>query len=208
MATAHSITTVDILRHGRTVNDDILRGRTDTALRAEGFQQMLDQTDRLLAAGPPPWQHVHSSPLQRCRQFATHINTQLNIPITLNDGFVEMDYGDWDGQTFTHISATDGELFTNVWRAPQLHSPPNGERFQDFCQRTAAAWQQLLDQHRGQHILLVSHGGVIKSLLAAILQAPLATHSQIEVPYACISRIQIHHLPDNADWPQLVFHNR
>ncbi|MFT5577352.1 MAG: alpha-ribazole phosphatase [Paraglaciecola psychrophila] len=208
MATTHSITTVDILRHGRTLRDDILRGRTDTALHPEGYQQMIEQAERLIAPDQSHWQQLFSSPLQRCRVFAEYISTQRNIPITIDNGFIEMDYGDWDGQTFTHIRATDGELFDNVWRAPQQYSPPNGERFNDFCQRTALAWQHMLNQHRGQNILLVSHGGVIKSLLGALLQAPLVTHSNIEVPYACISRIQIHHLPDHADWPQLVFHNR
>lgn len=201
-------TTVDILRHGRTTADDILRGRVDTPLSSEGFQQMKKSLAQFTANDKSPsWQQIVTSPLQRCTTFADHVNAELGTPVKADKGFIEMDYGDWDGETFANIRASDGELFSNVWRAPHQYSPPNGETYQEFYQRIGSAWDQLLQQYQGKHVLLICHSGVIKSLLGAILHAPLSTHSRIEVPYACISRVRIQKLEDNVDWPQLVFHN-
>ena len=70
-----SVTTIDLLRHGQTVADDILRGRIDVALSDNGYQQMQS------SIAPHcdehfPWQHVISSPLKRCAAFAEDITNQ------------------------------------------------------------------------------------------------------------------------------------
>jgi broad specificity phosphatase PhoE len=205
------VTTVDLLRHGRTTADDILRGRIDVPLSDEGYQQMQQRVASYLDTDQQPrapWHNIVSSPLQRCAKFAGDLNQQHNIPITINDEFLEMDFGDWDGRDFAELKAQDPELFANIWRRPDKYQPPNGETFSGFSKRIGSAWHNLIEQHQGQHVLLVCHGGVIRALLGEIMQTPLTALSRIEVPYACLSRIRLYHQRGNPEpWPQLVFHN-
>lgn len=201
-----SVTTVDILRHGQTVADDILRGRIDVPLSEDGYQQMLDRIAPYIAGGFP-WQRLISSPLQRCALFANDLAERHDKPVLIDDGFLEMDFGDWDGRSFEELSAENPELFARIWREPHKYGPPNGESFADFTGRISAAWEQLLQRHQGEHLLLVCHGGVIRALLGAVMETPLTSISRVEVPYACLSRIRVHHQSGSEHWPQLVFHN-
>lgn len=202
----NATTTIDILRHGKTQADDILRGRIDVPLSDSGYQQMQSRVAPYVQPAAP-WQQVITSPLQRCQRFAEHIVEQHQTTMTIDQGFLEMDYGDWDGRRFEDLRAENPVLFTQVWREPHNYSPPNGETFQDFSARITRAWDSLIEQFSGQHVLLICHGGVIRALLGMIMQTPLSSLSRIEVPFACFSRIQVHHKAGEAHWPQLVFHN-
>lgn len=201
-----SFTTIDLLRHGQTIADDILRGRIDVPLSEPGYQQMVDRVHPYLSEGAP-WNHLVSSPLQRCAAFAHDLSQQHGTPMKIDHGFLEMDFGDWDGRSFEELRAEDPELFARIWREPHKYSPPNGESFELFVDRITDAWDQLLFQHQGEHVLLICHGGVIRALLTAIMQTPLTSLSRIDVPYACLSRIRIHHQDGDEHWPQLIFHN-
>lgn len=199
-------TTIDLLRHGQTTADDILRGRIDVPLSEAGYLQMSERV-RPYIADSFPWQQVISSPLQRCARFANDLGTEHGAVVTIDEGFLEMDFGDWDGRSFDELRAEDPELFTRIWREPHKYSPPNGESFEVFVNRIVGAWDKVLDRHAGEHVLVICHGGVIRALLTAVMQTPLTSMSRLDVPYACLSRIRVHHQDEQEHWPQLVFHN-
>lgn len=201
----YSVTTIDLLRHGQTIADDILRGRIDVPLSDNGYQQMQDRVAPYTVEDFP-WQQLISSPLQRCSRFTRELSDQHGSPLKIDDGFLEMDFGDWDGRSFDDLKAEDPELFKRIWREPHNYRPPNGETFEKFFARISEAWEGLLQQHQNEHVLLVCHGGVIRALLGNVMQTPLTALSRIEVPYACLSRIRVYH-QDDSHWPQLIFHN-
>jgi alpha-ribazole phosphatase len=206
LMSSHQVTIVDLLRHGQTTADDILRGRVDVPLSEAGYQQMQDS---ICAYTEPelPWQHIITSPLQRCAKFAEDMHHQYDSPLITDPGFLEMDFGDWDGRSFEDLRAEDPDLFSKIWREPNKYNPPNGESFIDFSVRISSAWESVVQQHSGKHILIVCHGGVIRALLGHIMQTPLTALSRIDVPYACLSRIKVHHQKGEPNWPQLIFHN-
>ena len=205
MSEDHFVTTIDLLRHGRTQADDILRGRIDVPLSEMGYQQMCDSVEPYTA--DIPWQRLITSPLQRCAHFAEQLQSQHGTPVSTHQGFLEIDFGDWDGRDLKELKAEDPEFFNNVWSKPHEYSPPNGESFTDFMTRISNALDSVLQQHSGEHVLVICHGGVIRALLGLIMQTPLSSLSRIDVPYACLSRIRVHHQPGKDYWPQLVFHN-
>lgn len=205
------VTTIDILRHGQTQADEILRGRIDVPLSSIGYQQMQLRLAPFISSSTTnpvvPWQQIISSPLQRCAQFSHDLARQYSSAIDIDPGFLEMDFGDWDGRPLEELKNEDPDLFQRVWSQPHKYNPPNGESFQQFSQRIHTAWGSLLSQYSGKHILLVCHGGVIRALLAHVMQTPLTALSRIEVPYACLSRVKVYYQQDQEPWPQLVFHN-
>ena len=205
------ITTVDLLRHGLPVGGEIFRGSTDVPLSDEGFVQMRAAVAKLhnscSGAKSHEWQQIISSPLQRCSVFAQEIAAAQGVVTLIDNDLREMSFGDWDGQTLAAVKAHSAGLFANFWRDPIEHTPPNAEPMAQFCQRVSAAFWQNVLAYKGQSLLMVAHGGVIRAILGEVLQSPAASLLRYDVPYASISRIHIYHEGDRY-YPQLVFHNR
>jgi len=195
----YPVTTVDLLRHGDCLGGAILRGRTDSPLSGEGWQQM-----RRALQPHAGWTRVVASPLQRCFDFATRFAREQDIPLEKRDDFRELDFGDWDGLTPSQIAARDPLLAENVYREPEAFCPPGGESLDTARQRIVAAWEPLIEAHAGGHLLLVVHGGTIRLLLEHLLQSPhLARY--MAIPMACLTRLCLYHTPEGL-YPQLLFH--
>ncbi|MCB1703750.1 MAG: alpha-ribazole phosphatase family protein [Halioglobus sp.] len=193
-----AITTVDLLRHGACEGGEIYRGRTDVSLSREGWQQMERAT-----ATADGWQVVVTSPLQRCRSFAEHCGSRLDIPVQVIGGMREMDFGEWEGRRVQEVWRSDADLVSRFYDDPGSVTPPGGEPVAEAKARVVQAWESLLQAATGQHLLLVCHGGVIRLLLSHLLQMPLATIARLHIPYASIARVQVYRR-DGRDFPVLM----
>lgn len=207
-AQAHTITTIDLLRHGECQGGEIYRGSTDVPLTENSWQQMESSiASELTMTGSCPWGKIISSPLQRCSLFAESKATAFNIPVLVDEAFREMHFGDWEGRTIKEVWKSDPDAVTAFYTDPGSVSPPNGESMQRLQDRLLPAWQDVVASHAGQHLLLVQHGGTIRVLLSWLLQMPLGAVTRLEIPYASLSRIKVF---DNGEqqFPSLVFMNR
>ena len=196
------VTTIDLLRHGEPEGGEMFRGHTDLPLTELGWQQMHDALDGDIV----PWQRIVSSPLQRCCDFAHQIAGAHSLPYHVDDQLREISFGDWDGKSFEQVRRQDNAALNQYWQDVAAHTPPNGEVLSAFNARVINCWQQLLDRHVGEHLLLVTHGGVIRILLAAVLDMPLTSITRLDVPYACLSRVQVYQTKSHPPWLQLQFH--
>lgn len=192
--------TIDLLRHGEPLGGPRYRGRRDDPLTPTGWQQM-----EAASGGNPPWQHIISSPLQRCAAFATQLSQTHSLPLHMEPHFTEIDFGDWEGMTSQQIMAQDSQRLSAYWQNPATTTPPNGETLATFEARVISAWQHLLAQHRHKHLLVVTHGGVMRVIFRHLLEIPQHALFSVDVPYACLSRLR--YTSCNRQ-PQLLFHNR
>ena len=199
--TTDVVTTVDLLRHGECQGGEIFRGRTDSPLTDAGWQQMYRALN-----GSRHWQAVVSSPMQRCLAFAEQWAQRHAVKVSVESGFREIDFGEWDGQLTADVWQQQPELAGQYFAQPCRVTPPGGEPLSAAYERIASAWQQLLNTHCGQRILLVTHGGTIRLLLAQLMSMPLDAVVRIEVPCGSRSQIRVYHQPD-GDYPSLVSHN-
>jgi alpha-ribazole phosphatase len=71
-----------------------------------------------------------------------------------------------------------------------LH-PPNGEAFLSFKDRVLEAWNELADFPDGSHVLVVTHGGVLRVVLPTVLGMPLNRSYPLHIPFASFSRIAL-----------------
>ncbi|MGB4948740.1 MAG: histidine phosphatase family protein [Candidatus Competibacter denitrificans] len=193
-------TTVDLLRHGEPEGGQKFRGAIDDPLSALGWEQM-----RTTVGNYHSWDAVISSPLIRCAAFARELTGRIDKPLTITGGFSELSFGIWEGRAVAEVNAADAQALGQFWRDPVGHPIPQGEPVADFDRRIGAAWDGLLRDYQGRHVLLVAHGGVIRMVLRRLLDMPLHRIWRIEVPYAAISRIRRHCDPEAE--PHLVFHN-
>ena len=194
-----SPTTLDLLRHGACAGGDIFRGTTDSALTEDGWRQM--------AAAVAPhrgWHRVLTSPLQRCRAFAEKHASDRGLPLQVDPGLREIHFGAWEGRDITALWREEADALEHYYRFPNTITPPNGEPLTTARDRLAVTWRALLDQHRGEHLLLVLHGGAIRLLLCQVLGAPLTSCQHFSIPHGCLIRLRVYHLPD-GEVPQLVF---
>ncbi|MNF35038.1 Alpha-ribazole phosphatase [compost metagenome] len=177
---------VDLLRHGETELGGGLRGRIDDALTERGWQQMR------AAVGPvAPWQRVVSSPLQRCAAFARELAARHALPLQLEDGLRELDFGAWDGRSAAELMETDAEALGLFWNDPYAFTPPGGEPLSAFEARVLGAIERLHGQFAGQEVLLVTHGGVMRLLLARARGLPRSDLLQVEVGHGALQRLRV-----------------
>ncbi len=175
-------------------------GSTDAALRQAGFDQM-----RAAAECHGGWDAVISSPLRRCGEFAEWLCHERQLTLRVDERWRELDFGDWEGRGFNDVAQEQPELTRLFYTRPQEFCPPNGESVANLQKRVAAAFDELLDLHRGRHVLVIQHGGTSRVLLARILQMPLANMMRIDIPHACVTRIRVFHDGDE-DHPVLMAH--
>lgn len=186
--------TVLLVRHGRSTANagNLLAGRTPGVdLDDRGREQALGLVDRLKDL---PLAAMVSSPLERCVQtvdalVAARPGTQLE----LDDRLLECDYGEWTGKALGALSRT------TLWKAVQAHPSgvrfPGGETMREMQNRSVAAVRErdtALGELSGTDVtwLAVSHGDVIKSIVADALGLHLDGFQRIVVDPASVTVVR------------------
>ena len=191
------VLTVDLLRHGEVVGAaSVARGcGTDVPLTQAGLRQMQAVADVLRDV---PLVSIASSPLRRCRGFAEQLATARGLPLTVHDGWREIDFGVWEGKGLDEIE--DAAAVHAFLEDPTSVVPAGGEPFSSFAGRVLAGWQVWTQGLQG-HALLVSHALVIRVIVAHILGMPLTHVWRLPVPYAAWYRVSL--LP--GEQPRLLW---
>lgn len=187
--------TVLLVRHGRTTANasGVLAGRTPgVELDEVGRAQAGEAGARLASL---PLAAVVSSPLDRCRQTATAVLAQQQTDgvgeVTTDPGLTECDYGTWQGRPLAELAKEP--LWTTVQSQPSAVTFPGGESMAQMHARGVAA----VRAHDARLALIdpqavwvaVSHGDVIKAVLAEALGMHLDLFQRIDVAPASISII-------------------
>lgn len=181
---------VTLLRHGHTTSGPVYRGRVDSPLSDKGWQQMQD------AAGGITSDLIITSPLQRCAKFADHLQAQIGAQVVRDERLLEMDFGDWDGRGRDEVWQQDADSVKAFWADPMYVSPPNGENLTQVQNRAALALEEHIAaaiEAEHKHLLLISHGGVIRCLLGKVLQMSGKGLFHLYVPYAGLAHLKVAH---------------
>lgn len=187
--------TVILVRHGRTTANatGLLAGRAvGVNLDQIGLDQAALTGDRLAAV---PLVAVVSSPLERCQQTAQHIlDRQAGTPYApVDHDLTECDYGQWQGRKLADLATED--LWSLVQSQPSAVVFPDGESMAAMQARSVAAVRRhdaAFEAEYGPEAVwvAVSHGDIIKSILADALGMHLDTFQRINVGPASISIVR------------------
>lgn len=199
-AEPQSHTIIDLIRHGEPVCGRRYRGQTDDPLSDKGWAQMWSAVGDFSA-----WQHIVSSPLSRCAAFADALGEKLHVPVTRDERLKEGGFGDWEGKLPSEICADDPLRIFNFKCDPVRHAPAGAEPIVEVHARVGAAWRDLLRDHKGQHVLVVAHAGVIRMVLSHALGLPFENVYRINVGNAALTRIKLE-WQGGVCLPALVFH--
>ncbi|HHU09665.1 MAG TPA: phosphoglycerate mutase [Intrasporangiaceae bacterium] len=194
------MTTCLLIRHGqsRANVDGVLAGRLDSALTDDGLAQARQVAADLSAV---PLRQVVTSPLTRCLATAEEITTIHPGGLTpvLDDRFVEVGYGAWTGRSLKELA--DDPLWATIQSTPSTVTFPASdehvsESMAGMSERAWAAWlewEERISAVGEQSVwAVVSHGDLIKALLARALGLSLDAFQSIVVDPASVSIIQRH----------------
>ncbi len=163
-------------------------------LNVQGQAQAQQLVERLAAL---PIAAIYSSPQQRTQETAQQLAQRLGLQVGLEPGFDEIDFGDWTGWSFAQLEAA-GAAWKHWVERRSSARPPGGEAFANVPVRAMAALRQLHWAHPDGQVVVVSHGDVIKAIVATCLGLSLDHLERFDVAPASVSVIEM-----GADWQQL-----
>jgi len=170
---------VTVLRHGACEGRNaVFRGRTDDPLSATGWAQM-----QAVAAQFPEFASVGSSPLLRCRAFAADFAAAHGLPLQVEDGFRERDFGAWECLTAAEV-AMRFPVHGDPRQNPYDNIPEGGESYPEFRARVESAWASYTGRLAPGAHLLVAHAGVMRVLLVHLLGLPPQNLYRLNLPNA------------------------
>jgi broad specificity phosphatase PhoE len=161
-------TRVFMVRHGATVlsAEDRFAGATDVALSDEGREQTRRLAQRLsdekIAA-------IYSSPLGRTMETANILAAPHQIEVQTRDGLREISHGRWEQLTRREVEERFPEEATEWEKDPYTFAPVDGESGLAVTARALPVLIELVRQHSGENILVVSHKATIRLLLSSLL---------------------------------------
>ncbi len=193
-------TLIDLMRHGLPAEQGIYLGQTDVALSATGSAV----ADEVLQQNPG-WELVVSSPLKRCLESAEKIAQRDSLKLLVIPELQEYDFGRWDGCKFETVYQQEPDLADAFWKDP-AHSPaPEGESLDEFRSRVQRGITKLTRRSE-KRILVVTHGGVIKAVIAEYLAIPPEYWGRMKLDYCHFTQLRFDCEGDQC-WPQLVRNN-
>jgi len=151
------------LRHGATTLQGLYAGSTDVPLAEEGRKQVVQTRKVLVDKGI---ELIYCSPMKRCRETLNLLH--LDATCETDKNLREIDFGRWEGCSFSEITQTDSTLVED-WRInSESFCFPEGECVQDFNKRVDLFGKKVLAAPENK-ILILSHGGTIRQLLCSFL---------------------------------------
>ncbi|KRB73905.1 histidine phosphatase [Nocardioides sp. Root190] len=191
--------TMLLVRHGRTTANasGLLAGRTPGVLLDDTGVEQVARTGARIAAVPIV--RLVTSPQERCKQTAKAIGEaqrEAKHPVTratTERGLAECDYGEWQGQAIRTLLKEP--LWRTVQQQPSAVTFPGGESMVVMQHRAVSAVRRIDAAVTAEHgadavWVAVSHGDIIKALLADALGLHLDLFQRINVDPASVSVVR------------------
>ncbi|WP_426417880.1 histidine phosphatase family protein [Aestuariirhabdus sp. LZHN29] len=194
-----SVTTIDLLRHGHCSWPPGFYGISDNPLSECGWEQM----ETTLSAVAPGYDLALTSPLSRCSGFAEHWAAVHGVECQQTELLVEGSLGVWEGRSVTDVENEDPQGLARFWAEPLRYPPKGAETLEALQLRMTRFVASILESHRGSNILMVTHSGLIRAYLMALLGCESSAWRTIMIAHGSLCRIKIYHQEGKDDWFQV-----
>ena len=181
-------TRIIAIRHGETDWNatNRIQGQLDIGLNGVGRWQ----AQRLAAAlACEALDALYASDLMRARDTAQALAERTGLEVRTDVGLRERGFGVFEGLTFAEIELRFPEQERRWRQRDASFGPEDGETLALFYERAVAAVTSLAARHRGQHIAVVAHGGVLDALYRAATRVALDAPRTWQVGNASINRL-------------------
>ncbi|MCJ7817197.1 MAG: histidine phosphatase family protein [Candidatus Aenigmarchaeota archaeon] len=175
-----------LVRHGETEWNvkGRVQGQADIALNRKGLEQAKKVGFRLKKE---PIDVIYCSYMKRTRQTAASITRFHKVPVIYSNLIKERNFGKLEGMhtdEYRRIREESGLPF-------HLYRPLGGENYIDLEKRVKKFLAMIKKKHSKQTVVVVSHGGVIRTFITVITKKPLAAVHEIEQHNASVNVIEL-----------------
>jgi len=180
-----------LIRHGQTEfnKKNIFRGHIDVPLdnsgkiQAESNGKLLKEMD---------FDTIYTSPLIRAKQTSEIINKyqSKNVSTMVDYGFIDLNYGTWEGKTEEEIKALFPEHYFQWETNPFKTKIPDGESLNDAEKRSWLSLKKIISKNENQIICIITHRVICKLLICKILGISKSGFWKIKQDTSCINIIE------------------
>jgi 2,3-bisphosphoglycerate-dependent phosphoglycerate mutase len=157
------------LRHGQAQNNvkRVLAGRTPgVPLTKDGIKQVKTIAKYLK---PMNISTIYSSPIERAQKTAEIVAKHNSVDYRIDERLVELDMGKFTGMPYDEIFQSHGNVFLKFYEG-ELEIAHNGvETFSEVKKRVLSIVEHVLNEHKGENVVLVTHMDPIKAMLSTIM---------------------------------------
>jgi len=184
-------TTLYLIRHAEVEASyqGVFGGRIDMDISLRGHEQAAALANYLRRK---KFDAMYASPMKRVQQtVAAYANNGAPKPVIM-PMLHEVHFGDWTGLTFAQVQEHFGARASSWLDQLAAGTIPNAETAAEYRARIEPCINEILRKHSGQHVAVFCHGGVIRQMLAILLDLPLQKTAGFEIDYASLTEIEIH----------------
>jgi len=153
----------------------------------------------------------YASPLKRTHQTAAAIRAAgLDAPaeLRIDAAFSEQHLGEWQGRNRAEFFASRPPEIASYWFAPADERAPGGESFNDVFDRVREAVERLTAAHRGEDIVVASHGGPIKAAIAHALGLEAGNGFAFTIDNCSVTRLDHLQGAGHSGWRVLMINQQ
>lgn len=178
-----------LIRHTKVkVDNGICYGQSDVDV-ADTFENEVKKLKEKCHFSPK--MVFYTSPLKRCLLLAEKLSS---TPPIIDDRLLEISFGDWELKKWDLIDRSELEEWTNNFIMTKI---PNGESYFDLYKRSCKFFDDLVKKDH-KNVVIISHSGVIRSIITYILKIPLEKSFIIQIDYGKMSKIK-YNFVNNSD---------
>ena len=186
-----AITRLLLIRHAEVESryQHTFGGRIDMNLSARGRAQAKTLAGYL---ENKTFDAIYASPMKRVQQTLAPLLKNSAPAQTILPGLREVDFGDWTGFNWEGVRKKFGVHPYDWLDEIELGAVPNGENGVQFRARVESCLFEIIRRHPGGTAAIFCHGGVIRMLLAILLELPLPKTNSFEIEYASVTQVALH----------------
>ena len=180
------------------MDNGVCYGQSEVDL-ADTFEHEIEDLKKKLPLSPQ--MVFHSSPLKRCILLSEKLATTTPI---VDKRLLEIDFGDWELKKWDSIDKSEFQ----EWIDDFLSQPcPHGESYLDLYTRSIEFFEEVIKKGH-EKVAIITHSGVIRSILSYILKIPLKNSFKFQLDYGKVSKINVAHNKDFGTIINIEFVNK
>ena len=183
------LTRLFLIRHAEVEvrYHSVFGGRIDMEISPRGHEQAAALADFLRCKR---FDAIYASPMKRVQQtLAPLLTNGAPKPVIMPD-LREVDFGDWTGHGWDAVKEKFGASAFEWLHHLERGTIPNAERLDAYRARVEPCLREILNRHPEQSVAVFCHGGVIRMILAILLELPLSRMGAFDFEYASVSEIE------------------
>ena len=184
------ITTLLLIRHGQTNSNTSghYMGWSQEDLNQKGYEQARLLSKRLTDTTVDA---IYTSPLKRARTTAETVAKPHNLNLIEMDDLIEINLGDWQGLHTSEIIKKWPDMWQQSRVDPSVLSWPNGESFAQTAQRSAQAFNTIVQANQGKLVAVVTHDIIVRIMAMHVLGISYSIYRRMEIGNASFTKIVV-----------------